>query len=286
VCVRVFDRLFHRSRPSGISDNEVLTVDLAYEPALIPPPRLMRREGVQVLEEWFHWAEEWSMVLRLFGGMTRQSTVLEVGCGLGRVAYALRFILSPDGSYYGFDIVQEKINFLERNFASAYPNFHFAWADVHNTTYNPRGQFKGAEYRFPYSDGTFDVVYAASVYTHLLPVTTARYLQESARVLKPGGRCVISAFLLDFYKPEQKRPWGFAQKYFAFDHAYGGYPVDQFAVATTADPENTTAYRLEFLQQMIAQAGLRLANPPLPGVWSGSAEHWVGAQEFLILEHA
>jgi SAM-dependent methyltransferase len=284
--LNVLARLFQRGRLSVNPDKDVSPIAVAYEPALIPPPKLMRREGVQVLEEWFHWPEEWSMVLRLFGGLTRQSSVLEIGCGLGRVAYALRFILTPDGSYFGFDIVKEKINFLEHNFAKAYPNFHFAWADVHNTTYNPRGQFKGAQYRFPYRDEKFDLVYAASVYTHLLPETTARYLQESARVLKPGGRCVISVFLLDFYRKEQERPWGFAQKYFAFDHAYGSYPRDQFAVATPEDPENTTAYKLEFLEEMIARAGLKLANPPLPGVWSGTHEHWVGAQEFLILQHA
>jgi SAM-dependent methyltransferase len=146
--------------------------------------------------------------------------------------------------------------------------------------------FKGAEFVFPYRADEFDVVYAASVYTHLIPETTAHYLRESARVLKPGGRCVISVFLLDFYRREQERPWGFAQKYFAFDNRYGDYPLDQFAVANPDDPENTTAYSRKFLEEMAARAGLKLTQPPLPGVWSGTQEHWVGAQEFLILEHA
>jgi len=265
---------------------EAPPVTLAYEPALIPPPELMRREGVEVMEEWFHWPEEWSMVLRIYGELTRRSSVLEIGCGLGRIAYALRLILSPHGSYCGFDIVPDKIAFLERNFASAYPNFHFALADVHNTTYNPRGQFKGSEYRFDYPDSHFDLVYAASVYTHLLPETTARYLQESARVLKHGGRCVVSVFLLDNYRREQERPWGFSQKYFAFDNAHGGYTLDQFAVATPEDPENTTAYGLRYFEELAADAGLTLAHAPLPGVWSGTQEHWVGAQDLLIFEHA
>jgi SAM-dependent methyltransferase len=181
-------------------------IAIAYEPELIPPPELMRREGVDVLEEWFRWAEEWSMVLRIYAGLTRHSHVLEVGCGLGRIAHGLRFILSPYGTYHGFDIVAQKIAFLEQSFTPKYRNFHFRLADVHNTTYNPTGRFQGATFEFPYRDGEFDVVYAASVYTHLLPATAAQYLRESARVLKHGGRLVISVFLLDYYRREQERP--------------------------------------------------------------------------------
>ena len=62
---------------------------IAYEPDLIPPLDLMRQEGVEVLEDWFAWASEWSMLLRVYGGMSSTSSVLEIGCGLGRIAFAL-----------------------------------------------------------------------------------------------------------------------------------------------------------------------------------------------------
>src|SRR5262249_27011875 len=158
---------------------------------------LMPQEGIDVFEEWFRWGEEWSMLLRIYGGITRDSAVLEIGCGLGRIAFPLRFLLSAEGSYDGFEICQNKVAFLERTFQRAYPNFRFVWANVHNTYYNPRGQVKATEYRFPYPDATFDVAYAASVFTHMLPDTTAHYFRETARVLKPSGRAVFSCFLLD-----------------------------------------------------------------------------------------
>ena len=41
--------------------------EIAYEPNLIPPLELMAQEGIVVLEDWFRWAEEWSMIL---GGRT------------------------------------------------------------------------------------------------------------------------------------------------------------------------------------------------------------------------
>ncbi len=62
---------------------------VAYEPNLIPPPSLMHTEGITVIEEWFRWAEEWSCLLRMYGGLAKQSRVLEISCGLGRTAFPL-----------------------------------------------------------------------------------------------------------------------------------------------------------------------------------------------------
>jgi len=43
----------------------------------------MQGEQVTVLEDWFEWANEWRMVLRLYGGLKNSSRVLDIGCGLG-----------------------------------------------------------------------------------------------------------------------------------------------------------------------------------------------------------
>ena len=56
---------------------------IAYDPPLVPPLSLMRTEGIDVLEEWFRWGEEWSVLLRTSGGLRGRSDVLEIGCGLG-----------------------------------------------------------------------------------------------------------------------------------------------------------------------------------------------------------
>jgi SAM-dependent methyltransferase len=258
---------------------------IAYEPALVPPRALMRTEGIDVLEEWFRWAEEWSMLLRVYGRLRRDDAVLEIGCGLGRVAFSLRYLLSERGTYDGFDIVAEKVRFLQREFERAHPNFRFRWADIQNTCYNPGGRTPAASYRFPYEDESFDVVFAASVFTHLVPESAARYFAESARVLRPSGRCVFSFFLLDHYRRGHPRPLDFAREVFAFDHGYGGHGTD-FAIAVPENPEATTAYRLSFVERLAADAGLRLAQPPVPGLWSGTVEAPVGAQDLLVLERA
>ena len=44
--------------------------------------------------------------------------------------------------------------------------------------------------------GGRDVAFLTSVFTHMLPEDVEHYLDELARVLKPGGRTLITWFLL------------------------------------------------------------------------------------------
>ena len=255
--------------------------ELAYEPALVPPLALRRTEGIEVIEEWFRWGEEWSVLLRLLGGLGTRSSVLEIGCGLGRIAFPLRYVLGPDGRYEGFEIAREKVEFLQGAFTPSHPRFRFTWADVHNTYYNPRGSVRGEDYAFPYAGESFDLAYAASVFTHLLPEVAARYVSETARVLRPGGRFVLSLFLLDLYRPGAERPGPFARPAFAFDDPWGGH--EGFRVGVPENPEEMTAYSLEHVAGLATASGLIVERDPVPGLWSGSAETWVGAQDLVVL---
>ena len=253
---------------------------LAYEPELVPPLGLMALEGIEVIEEWLRWGEEWSVLLRAYAGLGRSTAALEIGCGLGRIAFPLRYVLGASGSYDGFEIVRAKVEFLTAHFTPSYPNFRFTWADVLNTHYNPEGKVEAREYVFPYPDASFDVVFAASVFTHMSPENTARYLAESARVLRPGGRCLFSFFLLDNYQPPSLRPKPFARADFDFDEHER---PDGFAASFPTDPERMTAYRVSLVERLAGGAGLCLAGEPLPGYWSGRA-NWVGAQDLLVFE--
>jgi SAM-dependent methyltransferase len=245
----------------------------------------MIREQIEVLEEWYRWGEEWNIVLRVFGRTWKRSRVLEIGCGLGRIAFPLRFTLL-EGAYEGFDICEYKIQFLQERFQKAFPNFRFSFANVKNTAYNPSGSSDSSEFTFPYEDSSFDTVYAASVFTHLLPAGCRQYFRETARVLRPDGRAVFSFFLLDFYVPGRPRPLGFAKHYFDFTHRIPGDWSDQFAIANPENPEETIAYNLRLIREFADEAGLVLDGEPLPGLWSGADGPSIGAQDLLILRRA
>ena len=256
----------------------------AFCPDLLPPLELMWHEQVEILEDWFCWAHEWHTFLRIYGAIKSSSRVLEIGCGLGRIAYVLKeFLQLGGGTYDGFDICEFKIDFLKNIFAPQFPHCRFLHADVHNSTYNPGGTIAASKYTFPYEDGSFDVIYAASVFTHMLPDNAERYLRESARLLIPGGRCVFSFFLLDYYVPGQLRPLSFNQQYFSLDHQLDRYGSD-FATAQIENPEDMTGFTSTWVERKGREAGLKLIPPILPGLWSGSHESWIGQHDLIIFE--
>jgi SAM-dependent methyltransferase len=112
-------------------------------------------------------------------GLTPTSRVLDIGCGIGRLAVALTPYLDPQARYEGLDIVPSGIEWCTENITSRYPNFRFTLADVSNREYNPSGRLAPTEYRLPYADATFDLVVLTSVFTHMLPAEKEHYVTRS-----------------------------------------------------------------------------------------------------------
>src|SRR5436853_5461052 len=99
------------------------------------------------------------------GNLRPSDRVLDVGAGLGRMAIPLTQYLSKRGRYEGFDAVKLGVEWCQERISRTYPNFRFRFADIHNTCYNPEGQIKAQDFKFPYADGSFDFVFLASVFT-------------------------------------------------------------------------------------------------------------------------
>src|SRR3954451_7498397 len=77
--------------------------------------------------------------------------VLDVGCGIGRMARPLADYLTT-GRYSGFDVNEAAIRWCREH----YPvSFRFDVADLRNARYHPSGRQSAREYRFPYGDSTF-----------------------------------------------------------------------------------------------------------------------------------
>jgi SAM-dependent methyltransferase len=131
-------------------------------------------------------------------GLKTDSKVLDVGCGIGKVAVPLTEYLDANGGYEGFDIVSQGIKWCKRRIETRYPNFHFQLVDVYNKFYNPKGKIKPSEFLFPYEDNTFDFVILTSVFTHMITQDFNHYLSQITRVLKNrSGKSLITYFLLN-----------------------------------------------------------------------------------------
>ena len=72
-------------------------------------------------------------------GLQSSSRVLEIGCGVGWLAYNLASRLTEPGGYAGLDVSEVVISWLNDNYASRLPNFRFDLLDVENARYRPKG---------------------------------------------------------------------------------------------------------------------------------------------------
>ena len=211
--------------------------------------------------------------LKVTGGLKPDHRVLDVGCGIGRIAIPLTQYLSAAGSYEGFDPVSKAIAHCRERITPSYPNFRFQRADLYNRRYNPRGRHKDFEYRFPFDDASFDLVFAVSVFTHVLPDGAARYLAESARVLKPGGRFFATFFLLDDASIEAVET---RRSAISFPIRFPVHRVHKKRV-----PEAAVALREDFVLPLCRDNGLEMESPRF-GLWSGRATAYRGFQDLLV----
>ena len=128
--------------------------------------------------------------------LAADATVLDLGAGCGRMAIPLSRYLKPSVEYHGIDVVLPMVEWCRENIAATCANFQFHHAALKNSLYSDTGA-DAADYRFPFEERKFDFVIATSLFTHLRPDSTRRYIQEIQRVLKPGGKALISWFLLN-----------------------------------------------------------------------------------------
>jgi SAM-dependent methyltransferase len=162
---------------------------------MVPPKRI--RPDYVVSSGFTEHGESFAQLVIELGKIGPDGHILDLGCGIGRVAVPMTKFLSDRGRYDGLDIVPESISWCQKEISSRYPNFIFQVADVHNSQYNPGGTQTASEYRFPYGDEKFDLIFLKSVFTHMLPEDVEHYTKEIMRTLKTEGRALITLFLLN-----------------------------------------------------------------------------------------
>jgi SAM-dependent methyltransferase len=204
------------------------------------------------------------------GGVRAGERVLDVGCGTGRVAVPLVEHLGPEGSYEGFDRDPTRIAWCNAEIAPLHPRFRFQVVEAFNSP-RQKGSVPAGEVTFPYEDAEFDLVFLFSVFTHMLPDGVERYLSEIGRVLKPGGRALITWFLLneeslrllDEQRDTRRNNASNAQES-RLIHDMGVYRV-----ANRAAPEAVVAYEESFARERYARSGLAVEEPIRYGSWIG-----------------
>lgn len=211
------------------------------------------------------------------GGLKPDDAVLDVGCGIGRQAVALTEYLSPVGSYDGIDIVKKAVGWASSHVTPRFPRFNFHHSDIFNEEYNPDGTLQSSSFTFPFADNTFDFVFLTSVFTHMLPDDVDHYVTEIARVLKPGGRCMATFFLLN---ETSRRLMAEGKSVIELPHDFGFYKV-----VSTEVPELCIAFDEDWALDIFTQHGLHLQREIFFGGWDGrTGARKLGNQDILVTE--
>lgn len=253
-----------------------LLLTLLYNRRLLPPLSMRRNVGEKfddVSGEHFELTgRDFVEKLVRDTGLRPASRVLDVGAGCGRIAIPLTEVVSPSGCYCGIEAKRAMVRWCRRKITPRFPHFQFLHCDVRNKIYNPKGRVEPEAYRFPFDDGSFDLVVATSIFTHLLPEAAQNYIAECGRVLSPGGILFASFFLTEAGTRSADGELIFA------------HPVSPEALtANSTLPESAISYRLEWLLGVFGRSALRMRPPVRWGAWSGKTHSYSG-QDVLIFQ--
>ncbi len=202
-------------------------------------------------------------------GLAPTGRLLDIGCGWGRLAFALREAM-PEVEYEGFDPHRKHVQWAQEQLTRVDPRLGLHIANLANEIYNPGGKLSPARFKFPYADDRFDAVVAHSLFRFLQPAAFEHYVAEVARVLKPGGRFLASFHLLNESSakrlPTLRDPLCFV------------FPDGEVA-ATRPHRQGLLAYREDYVREVLARN--RLVPEPIDyGSWE-PAENAL-AQDFVV----
>ncbi len=201
-----------------------------------------------------HVGDEFFEILKRHG-LTPDMHILDVGCGQGRMARPLVGFIDV-GSYTGFDISAPGIDWCKDHYADT-PEFKFEHVPVYNKRYNPKGTVKASEFVFPYGDDQFDLIFLTSVFTHMFKDDVENYLAQISRVLKPGGKALITWFLMNDVSRNAENPF--------FNFAYDFDEVSR--TTTPKNPEAALAFDEGFVRALYSDCGLTIADIEY-GTWA------------------
>lgn len=241
---------------------------------LVPPAWLTSQAGPGSFTEI---GRQWARHLIDLCGLEPDERVLDVGCGVGRLAIPLTRYLSAAGSYEGLDVLPWAIDWCRHEISSRYPAFTFTHADVASGQYYPDGAAGPEQYTLPYGADQFDVVCALSLFTHMLPDGLTRYLSEFARVLRKEGRALLTFYLLNDEALEAIEG-GRVDPMYRFDHRAGAARV------TYEDaPDYIVGYDEAFVVEACDTAGLRVRQPVFHGRWA-DREGAISWQDVIVAD--
>jgi len=156
--------------------------------------------------------------------------VLDVGCGV-RFTAAIINRKIPIKSYTGIEVCRPIVEFLKNNVEAYDKRFRFMHWNVHNELYNPDGIGLTMKEGLPV-EGTFDLIWLFSVFTHMNPKDTLSLLHLLREKIRKDGKLFFTAFIDD--------------------------DLDGFEDRIKDNPLENAYYGRKYMQSLIEQSGWRV----------------------------
>lgn len=218
------------------------------------PPTRLRMGGAHFRKDadFIRSAAQDVRLLRRRAGLTAESRLLDWGCGAGRLAVGVKRVLGHVADYHGVDVQPDLVAWAQDHLADEHTRFTLV--DQHNERYNPGGT---PSFDIPAEDESVDVLYSYSVFSHMLSEDVAGYASTIARILAPGGRAWMTAFVEDGVQDCVENPtdydilnWKgplhcvrFERRHFEDLLWNSGLAVDQYTHGTATDGQSAYVLR-------------------------------------------
>jgi SAM-dependent methyltransferase len=172
--------------------------------------------------------------------LSRSSRILDLGCGVGRLAIGILAKGLEIGSYWGIDVDERSVRWCKKYIQCRDSKFQFEHTNVRNALYNPGGAKVDAKLRLPFDDQSLDIIYLYSVFSHMPTDDIRFYTREFKRVLALSGSVFLTAFVEDNAPNVVENPAGCKM-------AWKG-------------PLHCVRYNFVFLRDLFTDAGFQIAN--------------------------
>jgi SAM-dependent methyltransferase len=172
--------------------------------------------------------------------LSRDSRILDLGCGVGRLPIGILAKGLEIKSYCGIDVDERSIRWCKKHIQSKHHQFQFQHTNARNALYNPKGAEVDTKLRLPFDDQSLDIIYLYSVFSHMLIGDVRIYAREFKRVLRQDGSVFLTAFAEDNVPDVVENPVGYKMRW--------------------NGPLHCVRYNLAFLSGLFTDAGFRLAN--------------------------
>ena len=201
-------------------------------------------------------------------------SVLDLGCGYGRLAYAL--IRSGfKGDYLELDILPQHVLWLQNSLTPIRPKFKFHHLDAQSARYRPDGGVSATAVCLPALERKPDLFTVLSVFTHMYPAEVEHYIQIIAEAMSPTSVMYCTFFLIN------------AESEALEQQGKSAYPLKHRLDANCKyydekDPLWAIGYRQEWVLELFDRHGLEVEHPILYGLWCGRAAAKSGQDSLFV----